>query len=887
MGRETVFVIDDNRQIANFLVGTLLPSLGYETLVAYDGKSALKIVKEHHRYIDLIILDLQLPDTTGLELLRQMQSEDYSIPTILFTAHGSEQVAVDAFRLGVQDYLHKPVDEDALREAITRALSGSRLRREKAALTVQLQEQVSWLTTLSKVGQSVTSTLDLDEVLRRIVEAGVQLTHADEGFIALLDDESGQLYLRAVKNIDEDIIRTMRLPVSDSLVGNVIQQKRPMRASQSTGDSLLKVSTGYLVHSLMHVPILSKGIPLGVLSVDNRSSKRPFQDKDEAVLRSLADYAAIALENAGLYHQAQEDLAERRRMEVALRESEERYALAVRGANDGLWDWDMRTHRVYYSPRWKSMLGYSEDEVKSTPGEWFDRLHPDDVDQVKVHFSAHLKGLTPHFESEHRIRHKDGSYRWMLCRGIAVWDEKGQVTRIAGSQTDITARKVAEQRLLHDAFYDSLTDLPNRALFLDRLKHVIDVVKRRPNFLYAVLFLDIDRFKDINDSMGHTLGDEFLAEVGGLLRSTLRPADTVARLGGDEFVILLEDINDISDATLVANRIQEKLTTTPLLSEHTLFVTASIGIVLSVSGYERPEDVLRDADIAMYRAKANGRARYEIFDQMMRERIMERLALESELRQALERSELDVHYQPIVSLQTGRVIGIEALARWRHPNHGMIMPGRFIPLAEETGLIIDIDRWVLRQACMHTREWQLELQLDPPLSVNVNISGKQFSQPDLVDIVDRVLQESGLEADQLHLEITESVIMENFEHTAETLRQLRDLGVQIEIDDFGVGYSSLNYLSRFPLNALKIDRSFIAMMADESSLKIIQAIVQLTHGLGLGVIAEGVETTEQLSVLKEIGGECIQGRIVAMPVDRKEVHVLLEKSAKGESVLPV
>jgi len=356
----------------------------------------------------------------------------------------------------------------------------------------------------------------------------------------------------------------------------------------------------------------------------------------------------------------------------------------------------------------------------------------------------------------------------------------------------------------------------------------------------------------------------------------LRPNDTVARFGGDEFVILIDGISDINDATIVADRLQSMLRSTPLLEEPSLHVTASIGIVLSLSGYERPEDMLRDADIAMYRAKANGRSRYEIYDTVMRQRILERLSLEAELHKALENNDLTVHYQPIIEISEGRVTGFEALVRWRHPVSGMMYPGQFMPLAEETGLIISIDRWVMRTACQQTVAWQQQYPSQSPLSISINISSRQITQPDFIDFLRDILQETKLEVNCLLLEITENTIMENFDQAASILQQLRQLGVQIHIDDFGVGYSSLNYLSRFPINSLKIDRSFIHMMTEDSSyLKIVQAIIRLTHSLGMSVTAEGVETQEQLSQLRELECEYIQGFLISKPIDSKDAGKLL------------
>ncbi|RPI32069.1 MAG: diguanylate cyclase [Chloroflexota bacterium] len=668
MTKETILVVDDSRQIADFIAGRLLSGMGYDASVVYNGRSAIEFVRKNSPA--LILLDYQLSDMTGLEVVHALAKENFNIPVILVTGYGSEQTAVEAFRLGVQDYLIKPVDPDKLNMAVRRALTETRLRNEKLALMAQLKEQVTWMTVLSSVGKSVTSILELDEVLRKIVEAGVQLTRAEEGFLALLDEQNGQLYVRAVKNIDEDKTKTLRLPVDDSLVGSVIRSKKPLRMVQRTNQPPLKVSTGFLVYSFLHVPLISKGRVQGVLSVYNRSTRQDFKDTDEALLTSLGDYAAIAIENASLYQRAQQEIKERGRVEMALRESEERYALAVRGANDGIWDWNLKTNKIYYSPRWKAMLGFGEEEISDSPDEWFRRIHPADIDRVKLDIAAHYNGITSHFENENRMRHKDGSYRWVASRGLAVKDSDGSVNRMAGSQTDITDRKCAEQKLLHDAFHDMLTGLANRALFIDRLKHAVERAKRREEYKFAVLFLDLDRFKDINDSHGHMMGDQLLIQTAQIIAKEVRTIDTVARLGGDEFVLLLEDIVDVEDATRIADRIQKEISSSFALQGREMFVTTSIGIVLSTLGYNWAEDVLRDADIAMYRAKALGKARYVIFDPGMRNMIMERLVLETDLRHALDRKELKIFYQPIVNLGSNRTTGFEALVRWDHPERG-------------------------------------------------------------------------------------------------------------------------------------------------------------------------------------------------------------------------
>jgi diguanylate cyclase (GGDEF)-like protein/PAS domain S-box-containing protein len=443
-------------------------------------------------------------------------------------------------------------------------------------------------------------------------------------------------------------------------------------------------------------------------------------------------------------------------------------------------------------------------------------------------------------------------------------------------QQEIGDRQRAEEQLIHTAFHDALTDLPNRALFMDRLGHAIERAKRHEDYLFAVLFLDLDRFKVVNDSLGHMVGDQLLMAIANRIKACLRSADTLARLGGDEFTILLEDIRDVSDAKHVANRIQEELKLPFNLSGNEVFTTASIGIALSAAGYDRPEQLLRDADTAMYQAKAGGKARHEVFDIAMHAGAIALLQLETDLRRAIERQEFRVHYQPIVSLKSGRINGFEALVRWQHPDRGLVSPIEFIPVAEETGLIVAIGLWVLREACRQMHEWQVQFPANPPLTISVNISGKQFLQPDLSEQIKQILQETNLDPRSLKLEITESAIVENAESAAIMLSQLRSVGIQLYMDDFGTGYSSLSYLHRFPMDTLKIDRSFVNRMGvDGENLEIVRAIVTLAHNLGMNVTAEGVETTEQLALLKALKCEYGQGYFFSKPVDSIQAEALI------------
>jgi diguanylate cyclase (GGDEF)-like protein len=436
-----------------------------------------------------------------------------------------------------------------------------------------------------------------------------------------------------------------------------------------------------------------------------------------------------------------------------------------------------------------------------------------------------------------------------------------------------------KEHFRHAAFHDSLTGLPNRAMFTELLKAEIESSKRRDRHMFAVLFLDLDRFKNINDSLGHTHGDLLLVAFAERLERALRPVDTLARFGGDEFAILLSGMSDATDAVRVAQRISEELSQPFVLDKNSAFATSSIGIALSSTGYDRPEDILRDADTAMYRAKENGKARYEVFDQGMHARAVSRLQLESDLRRAVEEKQFCVYYQPIVSLETGRLAGFEALVRWNHPRRGLVSPADFIPVAEETGLIVPISEWVLHEACKHIREMQMVFPSHRSLSLSVNLSARQVAQPDLLARIQQALATSKLSPHCLKLEITESVVMENAEAATLMFKQLRALGVQLSIDDFGTGYSSLSYLHRFPLNYLKIDRSFVSRLTTDDDNAIVRTISTLARNLGMEVIAEGIETEEQYQQLKMLGCEYGQGYLFSRPVNNEGVVHLLSQDA--------
>lgn len=845
----TVLAVDD-QELMRDLLERLLRVEGYNVLTAASGASALSIVQEQP--VDLVLLDMMMPGMSGIEVLQQLKANPATrdLPVIVISADSDIDRVVTCIHLGAEDYIVKPYNAVVLNARVSTSIEKRRLRQKEQKYQQMLEQRVAERT--AALERSEAELRSQSTILRSILDS------MGDGVVVV--DMQGRLLHHN--------------PAATEILGAHLEAMLPgtstpdlpfYHGSQDTPCApeelpLEQAIRGETIDAMELRAVYGPDTPNKWLNI----TARPLREQEGAVSGGVA---------------VVRDISAAKQAEIVLRESEQRYALAANGVNDGLWDWQLEREQIYFSPRWKEMLGYTDDEIGDTIEEWLSRVHPDDHEQLETRLAAHRGRLISHLEFEYRIKHKNGEYRWMLCRGQAVWSPAGTAARMAGSQTDITDRKLVEQQLMHDALHDGLTGLPNRALFVDRLDHALNRSKRNLDYKFAVLFLDLDRFKNINDSLGHTIGDDLLKTIAKRLTDCLRPGDTVARLGGDEFTILLDDFDGEQLASDVIERIQRAVGTPLRLGNQDIFISVSIGIVASDPRYTAATELIRDADTAMYQAKMSGKARAVLFNPDMHAQVIAALQLESDLRWALERNELQVHYQPIVSLETGYIVGVEALLRWQHPQRGLLYPPEFLAIAEETGLIVPIDWWVLEEACRQMRAWQEQIPVAAGLWVNVNFSEKQLAQPDVVQRIRDILEATGLPASKLKLEITEHTLLAYGDITARALTQIRQEGIQLCIDDFGTGYSSLSYLQRFPVDVLKIDRSFINQLGEKGQRsEIVQTIIALARALSLQSVAEGTETIQQVQQLRELQCTFGQGWLFSKALAADAIETLVRAS---------
>jgi len=740
----------------------------------------------------------------------------------------------------------------------------------------QTIEREKWqnqlLNQLLQIGQSADPLGNKLDAALAILCAQRWLGLQSKGAIVLVDE--GERYLRLLAQLNmpveqQEICNGM--PVGECVCGWVVQHRRPLLASEAKA-LLSSDCRTMLEEGLYLLPLASNDGVVGVLMLYLDVAHQPA-GQETAFLETVCVTLAGIVEKA--------------RAEEALRKSEERFSLAMRGAKDGLWDWDLRTNQIYFSPRCQAMQGYAEEGVVQSPEAWLAQVHPDDVDDLRRAIQRHLDGASDHFVCEYRMRHRDGEYQWRLSRGLATQQVDDEPSRMVGSTTDISQQKAIEEQLLHDAFHDPLTGLANRALLVERLGHVLQMVKRRSDFEVAVLFLDLDRFKLTNDSLGHLLGDQLLIEVARRLRGLLRKKDTVARLGGDEFVVLLEGMDTEVRVYEIASRIQQELNSPIEMEGHTVRTSASIGIAFIGEEYRRPEEMLRDADNAMYRAKERGGGTFEVFRSEMHQGAMARFNLENELQSALDNGELEVYLQPIVRLTDHCIQGFEALLRWRHPERGWLSPAEFIPVAEDTGLILPIGAWVMHRAFGFLNELKAYYPEGGLPRISINLSPRQLADNKLVKTVKSLLSGHGIDPALVYLEITENVIMRDPDAAVQVLAELKGLGIGLSMDDFGTGYSSLSYLHNFPLDVLKIDRSFISRMGEHPrNRQLIETILSLADSFDMEVVAEGIEEEWQMQSLREMGCDYGQGFLMARPMPIEEVTRFLQDQTELKKACP-
>lgn len=823
----------------------------------------------------------------GMKLKGQMvYVEQSDILFFLCSPWVTDISSLKSYGITLSDFaIHDPVvDFLFLLQAQNTALSDAKkLTDELTQQRSELRQTNQRVATLYAVTHILAESATFGEATVKILAAIGTALDWQVGVLWLVDSSANVLKCQGVWTAVPEhfkefelLIRMLTLPMGIGLAGCVWHEREPIWIESIIADSNSPCRLHAIKAKLQGgfgLPIQNGTEVIGVLEFFSHKSCQP----DDNLLEMMVDIGI----KVGQFHQ-------RKQIEAALLKQTE-ISESLKSILDSMGDAvivaDENRNFLVFNPAAERMFGSTANHsvanhsVANHRSQALNLYLPDcqtpfNVEDLPLERSIRGDKVN---DVEMFVRHAqtpDGV--WITATGRPLKDKNEVLKGGVIVCRDISERKRAEEQLIHDALHDGLTGLANRALFMDRLGQAIALTKRQEGCLFAVLFLDLDRFKVVNDSLGHIIGDQLLIAISRRLENCLRRGDLIARLGGDEFAILLEDIQDSSYVTQVAERLQEELMLPFHLGRNEIFASTSIGIALNTTGYEHPQELLRDADTAMYHAKSMGKARYQIFDTAMHVRAVALLQLETDLRRAIERQEFQLHYQPIVSLENQKIIGFEALIRWLHPERGLISPAEFISVAEETGLIIPLGGWVLQEACRQMQYWKQEFLVAHNLTISVNISGKQFSQTDFIAQIQQILQETGLDAHRLKLEITESVLMDNVESTTSTLLELQALGIQLSMDDFGTGYSSLSYLSRFPVNTLKIDRSFIQSVdTDAEKLEIIRTVVLLAQSLGMNAVAEGIETAPQLAQLRELQCESGQGYFFSVPLDSKMAEELL------------
>lgn len=852
-----ILIVDDVPENLHVLF-TMLIAQGYEVRRVLNGKQALNAVLTDPP--DLILLDIKMPEMDGYEVcsLLKAQPSASAIPVIFLSALDEVLDKVKAFSVGGADYISKPFQFE---EVIVRIENQLTIQRQKALL----QKEIRKSQLLAEITMKIRQSLELEQILQTTVTEVQKILQTDRAVIYhFLPDWSGKFVVEALAAGCLSLLsRDLKDPCFEERYIELYFQGRVSAITDifqsNLQDCYIQLLQQLNVRANLVVPIPFQDRLWGLLIAHQCTAPRQWSTFEVELLQQLADQVGVALTQAELLE--------------ALRQSEERYRIVVEDQTELICRFLPDRTLTFVN---EAFCQYASRPHKALIGEVF--THPiDPTDQER--FWQQLVALnqkTPVGILELEVVTSNGETSWYQWTNRAIFNPQGQIVEYQSVGCDVTELKRAKARLLHDALHDGLTGMPNRTLFMDRLEQAIKHSQSHLDCSFAVLFVDLDRFKLVNDSLGHLVGDQLLIATAHRLRSCLRDNDTLARLGGDEFAILLADVRNTDYVEVIATRIRAAVIEPLELNGYQITITASIGIALNHAAYQNANELLRDADIAMYQAKAQGRDLHTVFNPNMHVQALALLQLENELRRAVDQQEFRVYYQPIISLSNQQIIGFEALVRWQHPESGLVYPQEFISVAEETGLIVPIGWWVLREATRQVAQWQSQVAANPPLTISVNLSGQQFSQPDMVAQVAAILQESGLNSRYLRLEITEGVIMVSAESAITALSQLREMGVQLYVDDFGTAYSSLSRLHSFPLDALKIDRSFVTQLeAIEGSVEIVRAIITLAHNLRMYVIAEGVETADQAQRLRILGCEYAQGYFWGRPLPRELTETLL------------
>ncbi|MEM9002048.1 MAG: EAL domain-containing protein [Cyanobacteria bacterium P01_F01_bin.86] len=817
-------------------------NLLYEYTIAGSFKEAYSILER--QFFHVAILDFELGDGTAIELISQLQEKH--IPFIVATGSGDEQLAVQIMQQGAYDYLIKDPERYYL--------TVLPITVEKAIAHKQYEAQLRLLTyAIHNVRDGIYIT-DENHRLLFINDALSQLCQCSpEAAINQPIQVLNQSNLTALKQAQEASVQEVNLL-------NI--EVEMTRADGSSFTALLSESCLQEGETQIQVGLLRDISYLKQVEQDLQGARDGLEQQVEQRT------AQLQKTNQAL----QTEIQEHKRTEIRLRESEHRYASLAAAVPVGIFRTDAMGNCTYVNDRWCQITGLTL--ATAFRDTWQSCVHPDDRNQVASEWQRSLQNNCPgHFEC--RIQAPNHEVRWVYGQSVVEQDSDGHVIGYVITLTDIDALKQAQELIVHNALHDPLTDLPNRTLLLERLKLAINRAKRFENYRYAVLFLDLDRFKVVNDSLGHAVGDQLLIAIAKRLQMRLRNMDLVARLGGDEFVVLLEDISDTEIIIQIVERILKDCQTPLSINGYEIFTGLSIGIVLGDQAYHQASDLIRDADIAMYQAKEQESNSYKFFDANMHTQILQRLTLETDLRKALEQEELTVYYQPVFNLLENKLVGFEALVRWQHLTRGLIAPDDFVPIAEETGLIISLDKLMLSRSFQQIATWRRKFPRFFPLKVSVNLSAQDLRQASLIQDIDDILTHTRLEGDSINLEITESMLIEDIDQTIELLTQLASRNIQISIDDFGTGYSSLSYLHRLPVHNLKIDRSFVGQMqTGDRNYKVVSTIIALSKQLGLTVVAEGIENLLQLQQLQKLGCQLGQGYLFSKPLEAHEIEKL-------------